>query len=61
MQTKNQKKFIELSQKEFEEKFECYEEDLNKNKGIKPWKKEEKRENLATNSGRILAEEEKEK
>lgn len=50
--------FIEMSQKEFEEKFECYEKDIEKNKGHRLWEDsqiEEKQENLAASSGKILA------
>lgn len=36
--------FIELIQKEFEEKFECYESDKQRNKGFRPWETLEKEE-----------------
>ena len=50
--------FIELSQKEFEEKFECYEDDLSLTNGVRPWesdKVEEIVEDLTKSSGRIDA------
>lgn len=50
--------FIEMSQKEFEEKFECYENDIEKNNGHRLWEEsqiEEKQENLAVSSGKIFA------
>lgn len=50
--------FIEMSQKEFEEKFECYENDIEKNNGHRLWEDsqiEEKQENLAASSGKIFA------
>ena len=34
------KKFTEISQKEFEEKFSCYQKDLEKQDGQKPWEEE---------------------
>lgn len=48
--------FIELPQKEFEEKFECYEYDLNSSNGVRPWesnKVEEIVEDLTKSSGKI--------
>lgn len=48
--------FIELPQKEFEEKFECYEYDLNSSNGVRPWesnKIEEIVEDLTKSSGKI--------
>lgn len=50
--------FIELSQKDFEEKFECYEDDLSLTNGVRPWesdKVEEIVEDLTKSSGRIDA------
>ena len=50
--------FKELSQQEFERKFECYEKDMQKLKGNRrPWETEEKiQENKANSSGEIVAE-----
>lgn len=36
---KENKEFTELDQKDFEKRFECYEQDIERNNGIKPWKK----------------------
>lgn len=52
--------FIELSQKEFEEKFECYEMDLEKYHGVRPWQETEqtrKKNNLVHNSEEMIASE----
>lgn len=51
-------KFIELSQKEFEEKYECYQADLDRSGGIRPWESTEKTvetNNLAQSSGKVVA------
>lgn len=51
---KEQGQMVELSQEKFIESFECYEKDLEKTKGIRPWeteKMQEKMINLATSSG----------
>ena len=34
---KETKGFVELPEKEFEQRFECYEKDLEKQKGNRPW------------------------
>lgn len=59
---KNEGKFIELPQEEFTEQFECYEEDLQRNNGFRPWEIE-KQENidLSNSSGTIFAKEGEEK
>lgn len=52
---KNQ--FEELSQEEFETKFECYEKDKEQNNGYSPWKEtnsSQKKENLRNSSGQVL-------
>lgn len=51
-------KFIELSQKEFEEQYECYQMDLDRSGGIRPWESTEKTvetNNLAQSSGKVVA------
>ena len=53
---KQEGEFIELPQKEFEEKFECYQMDLEKYNGKRPWETDEQikeEENLATSSGKV--------
>jgi len=55
---KDSNTFIELEQQEFTEKFECYEADLEKHKGLRPWEiseKEEIIEDLTKSSGKIIA------
>lgn len=55
---KNQSTFIELSQKEFESKFECYEFDLENHNGNRPWDEIEvsdRAEDLRSSSGKIIA------
>ena len=37
MADKVEEKFIEIPQKEFEERFECYQKDMEKLKGCRPW------------------------
>lgn len=57
---KDDNQFTELQQKEFIQQFECYEEDLNKHNGIRPWEtKEKEKENLdlSSSSGEIVAKE----
>lgn len=52
--------FIETTQKEFEAKFECYEKDLEKTEGHRPWKDTpeiNKQEKLAHSSGKDVAQE----
>lgn len=56
--------FSELTQNEFESKFECYEYDLENNHGIRPWEEKEAKEeyeDLTKSSGRIVATEEEER
>lgn len=36
------KKFIELHPKEFTEQFECYEADLERANGVRPWESDQK-------------------
>lgn len=48
--------FISLSQKEFEEKFECYENDLDLTNGVRPWEDHNNKqvvEDLTKSSGNI--------
>lgn len=55
--------FIDTPKKKFLEKFECYEADLEKSNGIKPWEQSEETKvntNLAQSSGTIIAHEEEE-
>ena len=57
-------KFVELPQKEFLEKFECYKSDLKKENGFRPWESENMEKNnddLSQDSGKIVVEEEQEK
>ena len=54
---KEKDQFIELSQKEFEEKYECYQADLDRSGGIRPWESTEKTvetNNLAQSSGKVV-------
>lgn len=56
--------FTELSQKDFEQKFECYGMDLEKEKGNRPWeieKIEKEVEDLSRSSGKVIAEEREER
>ena len=51
------RKFIELSQENFIQRFECYKKDLKKQKGLRPWETEniEKENiNLETSSGTMV-------
>lgn len=52
-------KFIDLPQKEFEERFECYERDMEKQGGYRPWEIEESEqvEDLTKSSDKMIAEE----
>ena len=53
-----------MSQKDFEERFECYEMDMAKQSGHRPWEWVEPAktfENLAQSSGKVAAREEEEK
>lgn len=49
--------FLELPQKDFEARFECYEMDMEKYDGHRPWEdvEVEKEENLNQSSGKIIA------
>lgn len=52
--------FIETTQKEFEAKFECYEMDLEKTEGHRPWEDKaeiNKQDELEHSSGRVVAQE----
>ena len=50
------KKFISLSKKEFENQFECYSDDLNRANGRKPWdEKIEEKIDLTKSSGNVIA------
>ncbi len=57
---KEKGQFIELPQEEFVKQFECYEQDLEKYNGLRPWEiKEQEQENvdLSKSAGKIVAEE----
>lgn len=52
--------FTEIPQKEFEAKFECYDKDLEKQNGMRPWEiseNEKEVEDLITSSGKVVAQE----
>ena len=56
--------FVRLSQEEFTEQFECYEEDLKRTNGLRPWEmmEQEKEEvDLSKSSGEIVTKEEAER
>lgn len=58
---KNTNQFIELSQQEFINQFECYEEDLKRANGLRPWETKEKEktnQNTFSNSDKIVEEKE---
>lgn len=56
---KNTNQFIELSQQEFINQFECYEEDLKRANGLRPWETKEKtNQNTFSNSDKIVEEKE---
>lgn len=56
---KNTNQFIELSQQEFINQFECYEEDLKRANGFRPWETKEKiNQDLFRNSDKIVEEKE---
>ena len=42
---KESKSFLQLTRQEFEEKFECYEKDLEENNGIRMWDKKKEKSN----------------
>lgn len=51
-------KFVELEQRDFEEQYECYQMDLDRSGGIRPWESVEKTEetkNLTQSSGKVVA------
>lgn len=53
---KNEEMFVELSPEQFMEQFECYEYDLIRNKGFKPWELQENEYiDLSKGSGTIIA------
>lgn len=57
---KEKGKFLDIPQKEFEEKFECYERDIGKLQGHRPWEDVEVKkelEDLTQSSGRVVASE----
>lgn len=60
---KSKSEFVELPEEEFVNKFECYDEDLKKYNGHKPWEYNEQEEtkNLANSSGELNVEEEETK
>ncbi len=56
--SKEEGRFVELTQEEFTKKFECYEQDLKRSDNIRPWetKKQLKEEiNLSRSSGKIAS------
>ena len=62
--SKEEGAFVQLTEAEFVEQFECYENDLEKSNGIRPWEsKEQEKEdiNLATSSGKEVASKSEEK
>ena len=62
--SKEEGAFVELTEAEFVEQFECYENDLEKSNGIRPWESSEQEKediNLATSSGKEVANESEEK
>lgn len=55
---KDTKQFIELPQKEFESRFECYEMDMEKQEGHRPWEDinvKENEEDLTRSSGKVIS------
>lgn len=57
---KETKSFVELPEKEFEQRFECYQRDMEQQNGHRPWEyveKEENLENLSRNSEKAIAKE----
>ena len=60
---KNQGEFINIGDKEFVEKFECYEQDLMVWKGKRPWEEKDfqNEEDLNRSSGKIVADEREER
>lgn len=58
---KEENMFKKIEKEEFIKKFDCYETDLQKNNGVRPWETielEQKEINLATSSGNIVFQEE---
>ena len=50
--------FVELEQRDFEEQYECYQMDLDRSNGIRPWESVEKTveiKNLTQSSGKVVA------
>ena len=50
--------FVELEQRDFEEQYECYQMDLDRSGGIRPWESVEKTveiKNLTQSSGKVVA------
>ena len=59
---KDTKMFVELSQEQFETTFECYEKDMEKLEGHRPWEDIEEKEilkDLNTSSGTVIADKER--
>ncbi len=57
---KTEGKMMELLEEEFTKKFECYEEDLKRTNGIRPWEvieQEKEKIDMSKDSGKIIAEE----
>ena len=55
---KEKNKFVELPQEEFTRQFECYDQDLKKMNGVRPWEtreQEKESEDLSKSSGKIVA------
>lgn len=55
---KEGQEFVKMPQKEFEERFECYQEDMDKRGGQRPWEvavKEEIETDLTRTSGKVVA------
>jgi hypothetical protein len=54
------KQFVKISRKGFEERFECYKKDMQKQNGRRPWenvKSKERKEDLNRSSGKMVADE----
>ena len=47
---KEKEQMVELSEKEFDSTFECYQYDLENYNGIRPWKKSTKQKDILKNS-----------
>lgn len=59
---KETESFLEIPKKEFEKRFECYEEDMKKLDGLRPWENKaiEIEEDLNKGSGKVIAEDKEE-